>query len=363
MSRRVRPRQNPPAPAQAQFHSARAQELYSQNFSHRTPIVEREVTLGELTETIIPRIFESRQWQALTTGHPTPSVELVREFYSNIHDISVDDSFEVSLRNVVFRVTPGMIATLLNAPRELYPEFPYSRTSPPSPQVIATCLCGRPSSWEGTTPISTARFTPDHLILSRIVLTNLDPTGHNSDVGLDRARLLYALINGVSIDLGSLLCRVIVEAYRSSKTRTGLPLPCLITRIALSQSVAFHPQEPRIALKAPIGRRTVQLSRAHTTPQPIRVEHPPASSSQPSSSRPSSSQPSTSAPSSSQPSSSAPGSSEPGLQQVLEYLARLDARFDRLEVKVDNLQQLVTQRFNDIERQLNEDDEDVDGDD
>ncbi|KAG7993269.1 hypothetical protein I3843_02G170200 [Carya illinoinensis] len=230
----------------------------------------------------------------------TPSVW---KFYSNIHDVSVDDSFEVSLRNVVFRVTPGMIATLLNAPRVSYPEFPYSRTSPPSPQVIATCLCGRPSSWEGITLISTARFTPDHLILSRIVLTNLDPTGHNSDVGLDRARLLYALINGVSIDLGSLSCR------------------------------------------------------------PIHVEHPPAPSSQPSSSRPSSSQPSTSAPSSSQPSSSAPGSSEPSLQQILEYLARLDARFDSLEVKVDNLQQLVTQRFNDIERQLNEDDEDADGDD
>ncbi|KAG6682447.1 hypothetical protein I3842_13G142000 [Carya illinoinensis] len=279
MSRHVRPRQNPFAPAQAHFHSAKAQELYSQNFSHRTPIVEREMALGELTETIIPRIFESRQWQALTIGHPTPSVELVREFYSNIHDVSVDDSFEVSLRNVVFRVTPGMIATLLNVPRVSYPEFPYSRTSPPSPRVIASCLYGRPSSWEETTPISTTRFTPDHLILSRIVLTNLDPTGHNSDVGLDRAFLLYALINGVSIDLGSLLCRDIVEAYRSSKIRIGLPLPCLITRLAVSQFVAFHPQEPRIALKAPIGRRTVQLSCAHTTPHPLRVEHPPAPSS------------------------------------------------------------------------------------
>ena len=189
MSRRVRSRQNPPAPAQAHFRNPRARELYTQNFSTRSLIVEREVLLGELSETVIPRIFESRQWLALTTGHPTPSVELVKEFYSNIDAIADDGSFEVSLRNIVFRVTPGMVADLLHAPRVANPTYPYTRTSPPSPTVIVQCLIGHFSSWDGKTPILTSRFSPEFLILSRIVLTNLYPTGHQSDVGPDRATL------------------------------------------------------------------------------------------------------------------------------------------------------------------------------
>ncbi|XP_041002183.1 ankyrin repeat-containing protein At5g02620-like [Juglans microcarpa x Juglans regia] len=213
MSRRVRSRQNPPAPAQAHFCNPRARELYTQNFSTRSPIVEREVLLGELSETVIPRIFESRQWLALTIGHPTLSVELVKEFYSNIAAISDDGSFEVSLRNIVFRVTP------------------------------------------------------DHT----------------------------------------------------------------------AESCSHYPH-------------------------PLNVEHPPASSSQPSTS-----QPSTSQPSSSQPHSSAPGLTEPSLQRVIEYLARLearfDARFDSLDAKVNNLQQLVTQRFNDIEERFDDDGSQPDGDD
>ncbi|KAF5458930.1 hypothetical protein F2P56_022923 [Juglans regia] len=94
MSRRVHPPQNPPAPAQAHFHNARARELYAQNFSTRSPIVER-------------------------------------------------------LRNIVFRVTPGMLADLLNTPRVANPTYPYTRTSPPSPSVIVECRIGHFSSWDG----------------------------------------------------------------------------------------------------------------------------------------------------------------------------------------------------------------------
>lgn len=92
----MRPRQNPLAPTQAHFHNARVRELYTQNFSQRTLIVEHEISLGELTETIVPHISESRQWQALTTGLPTHYVELVREFCSNILAITEDGSFAVS---------------------------------------------------------------------------------------------------------------------------------------------------------------------------------------------------------------------------------------------------------------------------
>lgn len=93
---------------------------------------------------------------------------------------------------------------------------------------------------------------PDYLVLSRVVLTNLYPTIHHSDIGLDRATLLYALLNDVPIDLGRHLCRVILEAYRSNKIMTELPFASLVTRIVLFQSVVIPPTESPIPLKAPI---------------------------------------------------------------------------------------------------------------
>lgn len=45
---RVRGQTNPYAPAQAHFHNTWAQQLYTEKFSHHTPIIECEISLGEL---------------------------------------------------------------------------------------------------------------------------------------------------------------------------------------------------------------------------------------------------------------------------------------------------------------------------
>lgn len=57
-------------------------------------------------------------------------------------------------------------------------------------------------------------FTAQNCVLSRIVTSNIFPIGHASDIGVDRAHLLYALINDVSVDFGSHFCRVVVEIFQ-----------------------------------------------------------------------------------------------------------------------------------------------------
>ncbi|KAG6696740.1 hypothetical protein I3842_09G164300 [Carya illinoinensis] len=85
-------------------------------------------------------------------------MELVWEFYSNIHAISNDGSFDVSLRNIQFRVTPCMLADLLNVPRMTNFSYPYTRTSVPSKPTIAAFLCGYEINWDGRTPLHTVEF-------------------------------------------------------------------------------------------------------------------------------------------------------------------------------------------------------------
>ncbi|XP_035550399.1 uncharacterized protein LOC118349558 isoform X2 [Juglans regia] len=223
-----------------------------------------------------------------------------------------------------------MLADLLNAPRVTEAPYPYASTSGPSNPAIYAKLCGDEWAWDGRTPIPTKKFTPDYLLLIRVVLTNLYSTNHHSDVDLDRATLLYALINDVPIDLGSHLCKVILETHQSKKTRSGLPFVSLVTRIAFFHSVPIPETELRIPLKTPIGRQTIQLSRAHIRRWPFDDEDP-APSSHPSRAMPSGSQPS-----SSRPSTLAPEPNQSGIQMVLDCLSRIQTRLDHIDSRIDS---------------------------
>lgn len=145
-------------------------------------MVKHEVSLHKLNETIVSRIFLTRQWVTLTTGLPTYSLELVRKFYFNIHAISDNDSFEVSLQTIHFRVTPDMLANLLNAPRVPDMVYLYLTTLAPRMPIIVECLIVRYIAWNGRISLHMVKFPPNHLLLSRIILTNLYPTAHHSKI-------------------------------------------------------------------------------------------------------------------------------------------------------------------------------------
>lgn len=261
--------------------------------------------------------------------------------------MSLDGSFDVTLRNIQIRVSPPMLADLLNAPRVTEAPYPYSSTSGPSNPAIYARLCGHKKDWDGRTPIPTNKFSLDYLLLSRVVFTNLYPTNHHSDVSLDKATLLYALIDDVPIDLGSHLCKVILEAHKSSKMRTGLPFANLVTRIALFHNVPIPETEPRISLKAPIGHQTIQISRAHIR-RFLFDDKDPAPSSQPSRATPSGSQPSTS-----RPATLVPDTNQPGIQMVLDCLSCIQTRIDHIDSHIDSRLDHIVAGLEHIDTRLN----------
>lgn len=70
---------------------------------------------------------------------------------------------------------------------------------------------------------------------------------------------LYALSNNLSVDFGSLFCRVIVDRFRSfAKKKHGLPYACLITRLAMFAGLTFSDSGPRVSLQSPFSLAGVQ---------------------------------------------------------------------------------------------------------
>jgi hypothetical protein len=68
------------------FTFLNAEMAYRNNFSKKNVLVESEVLVSDLSDSIfafIEDIFMKRQWDKLNKEAPTPLVELVREFYTN----------------------------------------------------------------------------------------------------------------------------------------------------------------------------------------------------------------------------------------------------------------------------------------
>nr|POF18310.1 hypothetical protein CFP56_47555 [Quercus suber] len=240
------------------------QTSYHGVFSKRRLYLERDVTLSELQFTCIPRVFESRGWISLTSGFPAPPMNLIHEFYSNIHDIKKDGSFSVMVRNIRFEVTPDLVSTVLGIPRVMESPYPYTAETAPSQTDMLTLFCGEKTIWpNGVSKVKSASFIPEYQWLSRIMCTNLFPIAHLHTLNVPRAQLLYALITDVPIDICRHICQVIIHAFESNSSRTVLPFPCVITQLIKAKKVPIRPQDIRAKPLSAIGSHTLQLSSSH----------------------------------------------------------------------------------------------------
>ena len=237
-----------------------AQTSYHGVFSKRRLYLERDVTLSELQFTCIPRVFESRGWISLSSGFPAPPMNLIHEFYSNIHDIKKDGSFSVMVRNIRFEVTPDLVSTVLGIPRVMESPYPYTAETAPSQTDMLTLFCGEKTIWpNGVSKVKSASFIPEYQWLNRIMCTNLFPIAHLHTLNVPRAQLLYALITDVPIDICRHICQVIIHAFESNLSRTVLPFPCVITQLIKAKKVPIRPQDIRAKPLSAIGSHTLQL--------------------------------------------------------------------------------------------------------
>lgn len=246
------------------FHSEEAQALYESQFKKRTMVIERAVTLSELTEVpfdSIPTILRSRQWEYFSRPPVIVYPELVREFYSNIISYNGDSVGLVSrVRGREVHITPDMISEFTGIPRVATPGFPFSDVYGPDKWTVGKAFHPAGGWLDQNHSFPTGEMAPHVALLARIVQNNLYPVEHHSDINFSRARFLYAMLVDVSIDFCSFALDIMWEVKQNKKA--SIAYPALITSLLLSLDVPISALEPVQAPKGPFSLNTARRSSA-----------------------------------------------------------------------------------------------------
>lgn len=96
------------------------EQVFISHFCRRKVIVGRVITLFALSSqpfSLIPYLFQSREWPFFATTPPNVFVDMVREFYSNISSYqSKTTSLTTFVRGINITITPSSLVKILNAP-------------------------------------------------------------------------------------------------------------------------------------------------------------------------------------------------------------------------------------------------------
>ena len=76
-----------PSPSTIRFRDDDAFKAFSENFSRRGIHSGRQVVLSDFANTDLPSVIHSRGWESLCDVPVTCPLVLIKEFYSNMHEI------------------------------------------------------------------------------------------------------------------------------------------------------------------------------------------------------------------------------------------------------------------------------------
>ena len=76
-----------PSPSNVRFCDDDAFKAFSENFSRRGIHSECQVVLSDFADTDLPSVIHSRGWESLCDVPVACPLELIQEFYSNMHGI------------------------------------------------------------------------------------------------------------------------------------------------------------------------------------------------------------------------------------------------------------------------------------
>ena len=138
-----------PTPSHVWFHDEKAKSDFFENFSRRGIHSECQVILSDFSDTDLPTIIHSREWESLCDVPVTYSSVLIQEFYSNTHrfDLLVP-LFITRVRGMRIVVTSEIVYNVLRVPRVEHPDYyGCDRLKTVSKDELIFAFCECPSDW------------------------------------------------------------------------------------------------------------------------------------------------------------------------------------------------------------------------
>lgn len=264
--------------------------------SKRSIIVERGVLRSDLMVEpfqFIYDIFRENKW--LTLFEPVNVYHrLVREFYSNMSLVlGSSPHFKTKVSGTSLLINPALISEVTGIPLTNGKPSPFSDidTHPTKAEIMASLNPGGDLEWEEQkTKIPISYLRGPEKLLARIVMQNMWPISRNSEVTIDRAKMIYAIINRVPFCLCTHMVMTMIELYDDHAI--ALPFGGLITKILKNKLQQIAPNKPADVpggyfRKGTIMKVNAQLQRFHAPEEqahPTPHEPQASSSSAPSSS-------------------------------------------------------------------------------
>jgi hypothetical protein len=162
-----------------------------------------------------------------------------------------------SLKACKFVVTREVIAEVIGIPLIEEPGYPYSTEDFPSKTDMSKLFIPPDSYnfWQDYMKvIPLGRLSHLVKLLAWIVMQNVFPIYHHSDLGLARGRFIYALLTDVQIDFASIAIRLMKAMF--SETSISLPYGSLISCI-IAKFVQIPDSKPSMKHLGPFCKATV----------------------------------------------------------------------------------------------------------
>ena len=138
-----------PTPSHVWFHDEKAKSDFFENFSRRGIHSECQVILSDFSDTDLPTIIHSREWESLCDVPVTYSSVLIQEFYSNMHrfDLLVP-LFITRVRGMRIVVTSELVSDVLYVLRVEHLDYlGCKRLKTVSKDEMISAFYEHPSDW------------------------------------------------------------------------------------------------------------------------------------------------------------------------------------------------------------------------
>jgi hypothetical protein len=264
------PRRRVPSSSQTAQSRETLSVAQHQSLIYKRPVViERVVRLRDFNELeyegqSIQSNFEERGWAQFLETTGDVYIDLVREFYAQV--ITVDASVEeltIQVRGVFFTLSANIVAQFIGLLRPQEPTYP--TIGPPfdmTPEEVWKEVTGEDMIVPSTV-ICHRDLTPFFRMLHLIIVWDVAPKHHRTDLSFDRGFLLIMVARRTPIDLSALVVQQILRDARYTSERDSLPHGLLISRMLVAAGVPILPDEKIRSPIGPICRSTFSRSAAH----------------------------------------------------------------------------------------------------
>ena len=159
---------------------------------------------------------------------------LVKEFYANLLS---PGQHNIWVRNSLVPLDSRVINAFYNLPSEVNCEYAklLDKLTPQRSNKIFTTLTVKGASWanEEGRVINKIDLTPIAKLWVKFLKSRLMPTTHTTTISQERLALLYVIVRGLPIDVGSIIEKDIRDCAMKNHKAAALLFPSLITRICV----------------------------------------------------------------------------------------------------------------------------------